>query len=79
VTCKEYEIHKLNLFGQKGHVWYQYLAIVWKEIGSECSEVDKFVFYYGNSVLLVYIDDSIIIGPMEEEMYHLIAEVNKHF
>jgi hypothetical protein len=44
-----------------------------KEIGLECSEVDECIFYFGNSVLLVYVDDSILMGSKEEELNNLIA------
>jgi len=41
--------------------------------------VDECVFYFGRSVLLVYVDDSILMGPKEEELNYLIAEMNKRF
>jgi hypothetical protein len=71
-----------NLYdGQKqaGQVWYQYLAKGLKDIGFPRSEVDECVFYFGRSVLLVYVDDSILMGPKGEELNYLIAEMNKRF
>jgi hypothetical protein len=34
---------------------------------------------FGRSALLVYVDDSILMGPKEEELNYLIAEMNKRF
>jgi len=66
-----------NLYGQKqaGHVWYQYLTKGLKELGFTQSSVDECVFYKGTCVLLVYVDDTIILGPIRsdvEEAIHLI-------
>ncbi len=70
-----------NLYGQKqaGCVWYQYLAEGLEEIGFSWSSVDKCVFYYKNSVLLVYVDDSILMGPDNAELEHLLREMHKKF
>jgi hypothetical protein len=64
-----------NLYGQKqaGKVWYDYLGL--EEIGFVRSTVDECVFYYKSSVLLVYVDDSILMGPNEGELKHLIKEM----
>jgi len=67
-----------NLYGQKqaGRVWYQFLKKGLLEIGFKLSKVDKCVFYYKKSVLLVYIDNSIIIGPALNEIQKIdIVEV----
>jgi hypothetical protein len=39
--------------------------------------MDECVFYFGRSVLLVYVDDSILMGPKEEELNYLITEMSK--
>jgi len=54
-----------NLYGQKqaGRVWYQYLTKGLKELGFRQSTVDECVFYKGTCVLLIYVDDTIILGP----------------
>jgi hypothetical protein len=70
---------KLSRTSMVREVWYQYLAKGLKDIGFQCSEVDECVFYFGRSVLLVYVDDSILMGPKEEELNYLIAEMNKRF
>jgi hypothetical protein len=59
-----------NLYGQRqaGRVWYQYLSRGLKELGFTQSKIDECVFYKGTCVLLVYVDDTIILGPDEKEM-----------
>lgn len=56
-----------NLYRQKqaGRVWYQHLVQGLQEIGFTRSKIDECVFYYKNSVLLIYIDDSILIGRIK--------------
>jgi hypothetical protein len=70
-----------NLNGQKqaGRVWYQYLVDGLEDIGFTRSEVDECVFYYKNSVLLVYVDDSILMGPDNNELAYLLQEMQKRF
>jgi len=59
-----------NLYGQKqaGRIWYQYLAKGLKELGFLQSCIDKCVFYRGTCVLLVYVDDTIILGPVKTDL-----------
>jgi hypothetical protein len=68
-----------NLYRQKqaGRVWYQYLVDGLQDIGFTQSEVDECIFYYKNSVSLVYVDDSILMGPDDNELAYLIQEMEK--
>jgi hypothetical protein len=70
-----------NLYGQKqaGRVWYQYLTEGLQEIGFTHSEVDECVFCYKNSVLLVYVDVSILMGPDDNELEFPLRELHKRF
>jgi hypothetical protein len=70
-----------NLYGQKqaGRVWYQYLVKGLHDIGFTRSSVDECVFYYKKSVLLVYVDDSILMGPDDKELSYLMREMSKRF
>jgi hypothetical protein len=54
-----------NLYGQKqaGREWSQHLVKGLQELGFRPSAVDECVFYHGNSILLLYVDDSILLGP----------------
>jgi histone deacetylase 1/2 len=60
-------------------VWYEYLVQGLEEIGFTRSKVDECVFYYKSSVLLVYVDDSILMGPDEAELKFLTEEMGKKF
>ena len=59
------KLHK-NVFGQKqaGRVWYKYLTKkLTEELGLERSQVYECVFYKGNTIYVLYTDDSILAGP----------------
>ncbi len=70
-----------NLYGQKqaGRVWYQHLVRGLQEIGFTRSKVEECVFYYKQSVLLVYVNDSILMGPDQAELEHLVKLMSKRF
>jgi hypothetical protein len=70
-----------NLYGQRqaGRVWYQYLSRGLKELGFTQSKIDECVFYKGTCVLLVYVDDTIILGPDEKEMKENIKLLKSKF
>ncbi len=71
---KDYVLQLIrNLYGQKqaGRVWYQHLVRGLEKIGFTRSKIDECVFYYNKSVLLVYVDDSILMGPDEQELKYL--------
>ncbi len=70
-----------NLYGQKqaGRVWYQHLVRGLQEIGFTRSKVDECVFYYKQSVLLIYVDDSILMGPNAAELEYLVKQMSKRF
>jgi len=79
---KDYVLQLLrNLYGQKqaGRVWYEHLVQGLLKIGFKCSKVDKCMFYYKKSILLVYVDDSILLDPDEEELKFLINKMSKCF
>jgi hypothetical protein len=60
-------------------VWYKHLVKGLKEIGFTKSKVDECVFYFGKSILLVYVDDSILMGPDEQEQHFLMTKLSKRF
>jgi hypothetical protein len=70
-----------NLYGRKqaGRVWYQYLTKGLLELGFTQSYVDQCVFYKGTCVLLVYVDDTIILGPIKADVDKAIALVKTKF
>jgi hypothetical protein len=70
-----------NLYGQKqaGRIWYERLLQGLLKIGFKHSKVDECVFYYKKSILLVYADDSILLGSDEEELKLLNNKMGKCF
>ncbi len=74
VHCKDYVLQILNnLYGQKQArcVWYQYLVKGLLKLSFKQSKVDECVFYFGSSILLVYIEDSILLDPDDKELQNL--------
>jgi hypothetical protein len=78
----KYALHLAkNLYRQKqpGHVWYQYLTKGLKELTFTQSSVDECVFYKGTCVLLVYVDDTIILGPIRSDVEEAICLIKTKF
>jgi hypothetical protein len=70
------KIHR-NLYGGKsaGRVWNEYLVDKLKKAGFVQSQQDDCVFYKGRSVYVLYVDDSILTGPDEQELDAIIQEM----
>jgi histone deacetylase 1/2 len=70
---------KKNLYGQKqaGRVWNKFLHQGLTDLGFEQSKVDECVYYRGSSILLCYIDDTIIIDPSNKEIDKIIAQLRE--
>jgi hypothetical protein len=66
-----------NLYGHKqaGRVWNQHLARVLKKAGSVTSKVDDCVFYKGNIVSIVYVDDCIFFLPDLKEIEQAMKDL----
>ncbi len=43
------------------------------------SKIDECVFYYGKTIFIVYTDDTILIGPDQQEIDDLIKKLGKVF
>jgi hypothetical protein len=66
---KDYVLKLLaNLYGQKpaGRVWNQYLVNHLLQIGFKQSLIDKYLFYKGNIIFVVYVDGGIFFGSDDE-------------
>jgi len=73
---KQYALKlKKNLYGQKqaGRVWNQYLTQVLCDNGFVQSQVDDCLFYYKRSVMMVYVDDTLLCGPTDADVDEIIA------
>jgi hypothetical protein len=70
-----------NLYGQRqaGRVWYNHLTSGLKNLGFKQSAVDECVFYYKRSVFLVYVDDTILLGPDAAELDAIMQLLQSRF
>ena len=68
---------KKNLFGQKqaGRVWNQHLVDKLHSIGFRSSDIDECLFYRGQSVFVLYTDDSILAGPDSSELDQILEDM----
>jgi hypothetical protein len=71
---------KKNLYGQKqaGRVWNQFLHSGLTDLGFQQSTVDECVYYRGSSILLCYVDDTILIDPSDKEIDNIIKQLQDH-
>lgn len=73
------ELHK-NVYGKKkaGIVCYQHLARkITKELGLTHSTVENYVFYRGRILYALYTDNSILVGPYQKKIDHIIEDLKK--
>ena len=78
-NTKDYvlKLHR-NIYGQKqaGRVWNQYLVSkLVKDLGFKQSKVDECVFYRGQTLYVLYTDDSLLAGPNAKEIECIIEEL----
>jgi hypothetical protein len=71
---------KKNLYGQKqaGRVWNRFLHKGLSDLGFEQSKVDECVYYQSSSILLGYVDDTILIDPSNKEIDKIIKQLKEH-
>ena len=78
---KEHVLHlHKNLYGQKqaGRVWYQHLRhILVNKLGFTQSQHDECVFWKGQTMYILYTDDSILAGPDKREIEKIISDIEK--
>ena len=70
-----------NLYGMKqaGRVWYEHLKKGLIERGFKQSEVDECVFYKGDLIFVVYVDDIIILCPDQRKIDRVVKSLKKGF
>jgi hypothetical protein len=70
-----------NLYGQKqaGRVWYIWLTKRLLQMGFTQSKYDPCVFYYNGHVMLVYVDDTILLGPTKEGIQEIMKKLKSCF
>ena len=66
-----------NLHGQKqaGQVWNSYLVNKLLEIDFKQSLIDDCVYYHGDVIFIVYIDDGIFLGSSDKQLSGIITEM----
>ena len=77
-NSKDWVLHvKRNIYGGKdaGRVWYQYLRSKLESIDFVVSDHDDCVFYKGNAMYVLYTDDSILVGPDDNELDSILEEI----
>ena len=60
---------------QAGKVWADFLSENLFKIGFETSKIDECVFYCGNLVFLVYVDDGIFVSLDSTPINNVIREL----
>ena len=68
---------KRNIYGGKdaGRVWYYYLRKKLESVGFQVSDHDECVFYKGKALYVLYTDDSILVGPDEDELNAILKQI----
>ena len=66
-----------NMYGQNqaSCVWNKYMDQGMKEIGFKPSSFDPCLYYHGNIIFFVYIDDCIIFGPNGRSIDAVVADL----
>jgi len=80
--AKEYVLQLIkNLYGQKqaGRVWYLWLTDRLMKAGFQQSKIDPCVFYYQGNILLIYVDDTIILGPTLQGIEDILTKLRSQF
>jgi hypothetical protein len=68
-----------NLYGQKqaGRVWNKHLDAGLRKIGFSPSLIDPCIYYRGNLVFLVYVNDGIFLSPSSKAIDKAIKELRE--
>jgi Reverse transcriptase (RNA-dependent DNA polymerase) len=68
---------KKNIYGHKeaGLVWNKHLVARLKQVGFTQCEADPCIFIQGEVIYLLYVDDSILLGPNPDELDTIIEEM----
>jgi Reverse transcriptase (RNA-dependent DNA polymerase) len=70
-----------NLYGQKqaGRVWNQHLHDTLIKLGWRQSKADDCLYYKGNVLFLVYVDDGILVSPSSESLETELGIMQQEF
>ena len=70
-----------NLYGSKqaSKLWFDHLKRGLRRRGFKQSKADECVFYKGDTIFVVYVDDGILIGPNEKEIESIIDSLKRDY
>jgi hypothetical protein len=68
-----------NIYGQKqaGQVWNEYLVEKLISLRYKASMIDDCVFFRGDIIFMVYVDNGIFLGPDDEKLQTAICEIQE--
>jgi len=68
-----------NVYGthQAGRVWNKHLVDKLKSIGFSQSQIDECVFYRKRCIYVLYTDDSILVGPDNNELDAIVNDMKR--
>jgi hypothetical protein len=64
-----------NIYGQKQAGWNSFLADKLTPIGFTTSPIDDCVFFRGDIIFMVYVDDGIFLGSNHLQLRKVIKEI----
>jgi hypothetical protein len=66
-----------NIYGQKqaGCMWNSYLITKLREINFKQSVIDDCIFYRDNVIFIVYVDDGIFLGSLDQQLHDIINKL----
>ena len=70
-----------NLYGSKqaSKLWFEHLRRGLRKRGFKQSKADECMFYKGDTIFVVYVDDGILIGPDKEEIDNIITSLKEDY
>ena len=60
-------------------LWFEHLKRGLRRRGFKQSKADECVFYKGNTIFAVYVDDGILIGPDKVEIDNIITSLKEDY
>jgi hypothetical protein len=68
-----------NIYGQKqaGRVWNSFLVDKLTSIGFTTLLIDDCIFFHGDIIFMVYLDDGIFLGGDDSQLQEVIKEIQK--
>jgi hypothetical protein len=66
-----------NIYGQKqaGRVWNSYLVDKLTSLGFTASLIDDCIFFRGDIIFMVYVDDGIFLGNNDDQLTEAIRKI----